>query len=167
MTKKLQNYLPVLIFTFGLLVLATMFFDVLQTSDGDAVLTGVTATFGGTPYQASGFFDHTIQFSFLNLFAFGLPALIGLVAVIAVINEKKTSMKKLLFGVLLTFVFVISTVLIFQIPSNTTHITTILGAKISGNFGNLDLAIGGILAYVFSIIGAVLSLVYSVLQFEK
>lgn len=167
MTKKLQNYLPVLIFSFGLLVLATIFLDVLKTSNGDAVLTGVTATFGGTPYQASGFFDHTIQFSFLNLIAFGLPALIGLVAVIAVINEKKTSMKKLLFGVLLTFAFVISTVLIFQIPSNTTHITTILGAEISGNFGNLDLAIGGILAYVFSIIGAVLSLVYSVLQFEK
>ena len=76
-------------------------------------------------------------------------------------------MKKLLFGVLLTFAFVISTVLIFQIPSNTTHTTTILGAEISGNFGNLDLAIGGILAYIFSIIGAVLSLVYSVLQFEK
>jgi len=76
-------------------------------------------------------------------------------------------MKKLLFGVLLTIAFVISTVLIFQIPSNTTHITTILGAEISGNFESLNLAIGGILAYVFSIIGAVLSLVYSVLQFEK
>lgn len=167
MTKKLQNYLPVLIFSSGLLVLATIFFDVLQTSDGDAVLTGFTATFGGTPYQFGGFFNHTIQFSYLNLIAFGLPALVGLVVVIAVINEKKTSLKKLVFGVLLTFAFVVSTALIFQIPGNTTHITTIGGAEITGNYNNLNLAIGGILAYVFSIIGAILSLVYSVLQFEK
>lgn len=167
MTKRFQNLLPVFILLFGLLILFSMFFDVMQTSNGDGVMTGVTATFGGTPYQISGFFDHTVTFSYLNLLAFGLPALISILFVASVINNKKTSPSKFIFGVLLTLAFALSIVLFFQLPENTTHVTTILGNKISGNYGSTELGIGSILGYIFAILGAVTSLIYAVLQFER
>src|SRR5690554_861126 len=167
MTKKIENVLPVFILLFALLVLGSMFFDVLKYSNGEPIMTGVVATFGGTPYSVGTFFNHTIQFSFLNATGFLLPAIMSIIFVVSVINSKKTSLIKMVFGVLLTLSFILSVVLLFQLPVNTIHTTTLGGFTVRGNFSGEDLAIGAILGYVFAIIGSIISLIYTVLQFEK
>lgn len=167
MTKKLQNFLPVVILFLALLIFGSIFLNVLQNNNGEAILTGVTATFGGETFQIGGFLDHKVNFSFLNLLAFSLPALVSIIFVITTINDKKTSMSKLIFGLLLTLSFALSVVLFFQLPENTTHVTTILGNEVTANYGGLDLAIGAILGYVLAILGSITSLIYSLLQFEK
>lgn len=167
MTKKLQNFLPVVILFLALLIFGSIFLNVLQNNNGEAILTGVTATFGGETFQIGGFLDHKVNFSFLNLLAFSLPALVSIIFVITTINDKKTSMSKLIFGLLLTLSFALSVVLFFQLPENTTHVTTILGNEVTANYGGQDLAIGAILGYVLAILGSITSLIYSLLQFEK
>jgi len=167
MTKKLQSFLPVVILFLALLIFGSIFLNVLQNNNGEAILTGVTATFGGETFQIGGFLDHKVNFSFLNLLAFSLPALVSIIFVITTINNKKTSMSKLIFGLLLTLSFALSVVLFFQLPENTTHVTTILGNEVTANYGGQDLAIGAILGYVLAILGSITSLIYSLLQFEK
>lgn len=167
MTKKLQSFLPVVILFLALLIFGSIFLNVLQNNNGEAILTGVTATFGGETFQIGGFLDHKVNFSFLNLLAFSLPALVSIIFVITTINNKKTSMSKLIFGLLLTLSFALSVVLFFQLPENTTHVTTFLGNEGTANYGFLDLAIGAILGYVLAILGSITSLIYSLLQFEK
>lgn len=167
MTKKLQNALPLLVLVFGLLIAAMMFFNVLEDSDGKAIMTGLTATFGGTPYQFGAFMTHTVHFSFLNLLAFLLPAFISLIVTILVINHKKTSISKLLLAVILTFVFGLSFVLLLQLPENTKFTNSSIIGDITGNYSNAKLALSGILSYVFAILGTITSLIYTVLQFER
>lgn len=167
MTKKLQSFLPVVILFLALLIFGSIFLNVLQNNNDEAILTGVTATFGGETFQIGGFLDHKVNFSFLNLLAFSLPALVSIIFVITTINDKKTSMSKLIFGLLLTLSFALSVVLFFQLPENTTHVTTILGNEVTANYGGQDLAIGAILGYVLAILGSITSLIYSLLQFEK
>ena len=167
MTKKLQSFLPVVILFLALLIFGSIFLNVLQNNNDEAILTGVTATFGGETFQIGGFLDHKVNFSFLNLLAFSLPALVSIIFVITTINNKKTSMSKLIFGLLLTLSFALSVVLFFQLPENTTHVTTILGNEVTANYGGQDLAIGAILGYVLAILGSITSLIYSLLQFEK
>lgn len=167
MTKKLQNFLPVVILFLALLIFGSIFLNVLQNNNDEAILTGVTATFGGETFQIGGFLDHKVNFSFLNLLAFSLPALVSIIFVITTINDKKTSMSKLIFGLLLTLSFALSVVLFFQLPENTTRVITILGNEGTANYGSQDLAIGAILGYVLAILGSITSLIYSLLQFEK
>ena len=167
MTKKLQSFLPVVILFLALLIFGSIFLNVLQNNNDEAILTGVTATFGGETFQIGGFLDHKVNFSFLYLLAFSLPALVSIIFVITTINDKKTSMSKLIFGLLLTLSFALSVVLFFQLPENTTHVTTILGNEVTANYGGQDLAIGAILGYVLAILGSITSLIYSLLQFEK
>lgn len=167
MTKKLQNFLPVVILFLALLIFGSIFLNVLQNNNDEAILTGVTATFGGETFQIGGFLDHKVNFSFFNLLAFSLPALVSIIFVITTINDKKTSMSKLIFGLLLTLSFALSVVLFFQLPENTTRVITVLGNEGTANYGYLDLAIGAILGYVLAILGSITSLIYSLLQFEK
>ena len=167
MTKRLQNFLPVFILLFGLFVLGSMFFDVLQNNNGDAIMTGTTATFGGTPYQFGTFFNHSVHFSYLNLLAFSFPAVIATISMVTVINEKKTSSSKFVLGIILTLTFILSVVLIFQLPENTLNTTTIGSTEVHGNYGSYNLAIGAVMAYIFAILGAIFSLLYAILQFEK
>lgn len=167
MTRKLEKFLPILILLFGLLILFTIFFDSLENNNGEAIMRGTTATFGGNPYQFGIYFDHTIHFSIYNLIAYILPAFVSMLFIRMVINTKRTSVPKQFLGLLLTLTFMVSLVLFFQLPANTTHTTNILGVDVNGNFSNLNLAIGPVLGYIFSILGAISSILYTILQFEK
>jgi hypothetical protein len=167
MTRKLEKVLPIVILFFGLLILFTIFFDSLVNNNGEVLMSGITATFGGNPYQFGVYFDHTIHFSIYNFIAYVLPAFLSMVFIRMVINTKRTSVPKQFLGLLLTLTFIVSLVLFFQLPANTTHTTNILGVDVNGNFSSLNLAIGPILGYVFSILGTISSIVYTILQFEK
>ncbi len=167
MTRKLEKILPVFILLFGLLILFTIFFDSLENNNGEAIMSGMTATFGGNPYQYGIYFDHTIHFSTYNFIAYILPAFVSMLYIRMVINTKKTSVPKQILGLILTFTFMLSLVLFFQLPANTTHTTNILGVDHQGNFSSLNLAIGPILGYIFAILGTISSILYTILQFEK
>ncbi|WP_025724882.1 hypothetical protein [Acholeplasma granularum] len=167
MTKKLENLLPLVILLFGLLISVTMFLDVLKTNDDQAIMNGLTAIFGGNTYRFGTFIDHNVNFSILNLLAFILPGFMSILLVIGVINHKKTSYIKLIMGLITTTVFVISIILLFQLPSNTTFTRTIINVEYNGTYKAYNLAIGAVFGYVSAILGAVSSVIYSVLQFEK
>lgn len=167
MTRKLEKLLPIVILFFGLLILFTIFLDSLENNNGEAIMSGITATFGGNPYQFGIYFDHTIHFSTYNFIAYILPAFVSMLFIRMVINTKKTSVPKQILGLILTLTFMVSLVLFFQLPANTVHTTNILGVDVNGNFSNLNLAIGPILGYIFAILGTISSILYTILQFEK
>ncbi|CDR30731.1 Uncharacterised protein [Acholeplasma oculi] len=166
MIKKIQNILPVIILLLSLFIASTIFLPVLEY-DGEAMFSGFIAVFGGEG-RVFGSFGPTyiIPFSYYNFIAFFLPSILSILVFIMVINEKKTSVYKMVLGVLLSITFTLSIILIFQVPVNTSYSTVILGQTVTGNYANYQLAIGGIISYVLAIIGSVLSLLYTILQFE-
>ncbi|MFA7076744.1 MAG: hypothetical protein WC152_08800, partial [Candidatus Izemoplasmatales bacterium] len=88
MLLKIQKYLPLVSLVLGLLLLFSAFLTALSSND-EAIMTGITAIFGGNIVDAGIFGSAKVNFSFLNFLAFFLPALVAIViAVYGMVNQK-------------------------------------------------------------------------------
>lgn len=164
MLKKIQKVLPLVSLVLGLLLLFSGFFTVLS-ADGNSIMNGMKAIFGGSAAAIGSFNLATVNFSFLNFLAFFLPAIISIgIAIYGMVNQEMNLIKSIL-GVVLAVAFVLSVIFISTLPANTTATTAVLGTVF--NYGSADLAIGAILGLVFSILGAITSILYTVMQFAK
>jgi hypothetical protein len=72
---------------------------------------------------------------------------------------------KTILGTILAFVFVLSIIFISVLPKNTTATGEVFGTVF--NYESADLAIGAILGIIFAILGAITSVLHSVMQFAK
>lgn len=166
MFKKLQLYLPLVGLLFSLLLLFSIFFNVLSL-DGDAVMTGTTAIFGGSIGAIGSFVSADVNFGIENFIAFFLPFIFAITLAIYSIRHKKNAPIKMLLSVLLVVFFVISIIFITSLPENTTATITSFLGDTTFDYGTTSLGIGAILGLISSILGAISTILYTVIQFNK
>lgn len=164
MSKKLRSSLPVFITLIAILMIVTIFLDVLK-NNGDDSITGVKAIFGGELAAFGSFASLSLHFSILNLLAFFLPFVVSIIVTTIVTKDKKRSPLKMVLGSLLIATFAISVILLFQIPENTQASITLFGMEQTINMTeNASLGLGAIIAIVLGIAGGLCSIVYTLSQ---
>ena len=167
MYKKAKLYLPLVVLSAGILIALMSILNVLRTDDGDAIMTGLKAVFGGEVAALGSFASVDVQFSFLNFLAFYLPLILtaGLFFV-----DKTTKLDKLinvLLGLLLTIVFVYALFIFVNLGVYTKGTATILGIDTSYSYEGAKLAIGAIFGIIFAVIGALSSLLQTFVTFKS
>lgn len=167
MMKKFQKLLPLLTFCFSILVFASMFFNVLQTDDNEAIMTGTKAVFGGAVAAFGPFASAKIQFSFPNLIGFFLPAILALGLVIYSLLDKKPNSIKMALKLLIVLSFGLSIFLLAYLPQNTKGLITIFGDDNIFNYEGAKLAVGAILGICFASLGFLSSAFYIVVNEVK
>lgn len=166
MFKKIQVYMPLIGLLLSLLLLFSMFFNVLSV-DGDPVMTGTTAIFGGSIGAIGSFVSADVNFGIENFMAFFLPFIFAIALAIFALKHKDPSPVKMLLSVLLVVFFVVSVIFITSLPENTTATITSFLGDTTFDYGATSLGIGAILGLIFSILGAIHSILYTVIQFER
>ena len=156
--KKYKNTLPVLSFLFALLLAVMLVFDVLETDDGNAIMDGFKAVFGGNVGSVGSFASVDVNFSILNLLAFLLPLILSII-LIAQSRGKKKSLTKAIHQVMLVVAFVFTIVIMINLGQYTKGTAELFGSETSYTYEGAKLAIGAILAIVFAGLGTVTTLV--------
>jgi hypothetical protein len=165
MFKRLKIYLPILILFFALLLLFSMFFNALIL-DGEPVMLGTKAIFGGSIGAIGSFVSADVNFGIENFIAFIIPSAIAITLAIYSMYHKKTTPIKMLISVLLVVFFVISIVFIVSMPENTTATISSFLGDTSFNYGATSLGIGPIIGLISSILGAISSILYTIVHFD-
>ena len=169
--KKLWKILPNVSLVLGLLAFVAIFFPALVNEDGETLINGLKATFGG---ELSSFVigttpivNATAQLSFANVLAFTLPLLVAIsVFVVRDMLKMKGWMSSLL-KVGLFAAFLLSFILFLNLANNTTYIISIFDNDIHGDFANASLTIGPILGLIFTSMGILSTGVELALPFVK
>ena len=166
MFKKLQSYLPLVSLVLALLLLFSSFFNALSV-EGDPIMTGIKAIFGGNIGSIGSFASADVQFSFLNLIGFFLPAVIAIITAIYGIRNQKASATKLFLGLILAVAFILSVIFVSSTPDNTTAMVTLFGGETTFDYGSASLGIGAVLGLIFSILGTISSIMYALVQIQE
>jgi len=166
MFNKIQKFLTLIVFVLSLMLLFSAFLNVLAVND-NSLMTGITAVFGGNIAAVALFVSADINFSFLNLLAFFLPTIIAVVIVIYSLKNPDVNSKKIFLALLMVSVFVLSVILISTIATNTSGTINVFSIETTINYQSASLALGSILALIFSILGSITSALYFVLQFSE
>mgnify|MGYP001043409200 CR=1 FL=1 len=166
MLNKNIKYLPILSLILSLLLLFSIVFPTFS-SEGENVMNGIQATFGGNVGSVGDFASAEVNFSILNFIAFFLPAIIALIFTIYRLRNPKNKTPNNILNWVLSVVFIVSVFFIAYLPKHTTMTFTLFGNQITGDYVGANLAIGGVLALVFAILGAISAIVFGVLQLRK
>ena len=163
MFKNLKIYLPITSLLFALLLLFSIFFNALSL-DGEPVMLGTKAIFGGSIGAIGSFVSADVNFGNENFIAFFMPAIVAIILAIYSMRNKKTTPLKMLLSVLLTIFFVISVILIISMPEHTTATITSFLGDTSFDYGATTLGIGAIIGLITSILGAISSILFIVIH---
>lgn len=166
MLNKNIKYLPILSLILSLLLLFSIVLPAFS-SEGESVMNGIQATFGGNVGSVGDFASADVNFSILNFIAFFLPVIIAITFTLYRLRKPKNKTTNHILNWSLAVVFIVSVFFVSYLPKHTTMTFTLFGNQITGDYVGANLAIGGILALVFSILGAISTIVYGVLQLKK
>jgi len=159
--KTTTKNLPIFMIFFSLLLALTVFLDVLKTDDGDIIMDGLKAIFGGEVASIGSFASVDVSFSIMNFIAFFLPIILAILLFVLGGKRKKGEPINILLGLLLSASFVFSIVIINNLGMHTTGTVSVGSIGTNYNYEDSKLAIGSILALVFSAGGILSSLFYS------
>jgi hypothetical protein len=158
MYKKIKVYLPLVTLSVGILIALMSIFTVLKTNDGDAIMTGFVAVFGGEVAAFGTFASVDVQFSFFSFLAFFLPFLLSLGLFFVDKTTKLDKLINILLGLLLAIVYVYALYVFVNLGVYTKGTATILGIETTYSYEGAKLAIGAVLGVVFAVIGVLASL---------
>ncbi|QWB99403.1 hypothetical protein KHQ88_04355 [Mycoplasmatota bacterium] len=164
MYKKLKDVLPVLIIVFAVLIALMMVFNVLSTEEGDNIMNGFTAIFGGEVASIGDFASVDVEFSFYNFLAFVLPAILGILLFVLSKGSKEKSLVGLMFNVIILAAFIFSLVIFANLGAYTEGSASAFGGTVNYTYEGSSLGLGGIFAMVFSIGGILTSLLNILIQ---
>ncbi|QWC00508.1 hypothetical protein KHQ88_02765 [Mycoplasmatota bacterium] len=157
MLKKYSKSLPLLTIVFAILIALMMIFSVLRTDDGDSIMSGITAVFGGEVGSIGDFVSVNVSFNLAVFFAFLLPLIFTLVFLVLTKNQKYSNSMRVLFNVLILVSFIYSLIVFLNLGMYTEGTTTIFGGTVTYSYEGARLGFGTILAIVFSIGGIITS----------
>lgn len=166
MSNKNIKYLPIISLILSLLLMFSVVFTAFS-SDGEPIMNGIKATFGGNVGSIGDFASADVNFSILNFIAFFLPAILALVFTIYMVRNQKNKSFILVFNWILAVSFIVSVFFIAYLPKHTSVTFTLLGGQTTGDYVGANLAIGGILALIFAILGSITTITYGVLKLSK
>ena len=156
MKEKVKQLLPIIILVLSILVLLPIFLSAIS-NNGESIMTGITAVFGGGWYAITGVVSVVVNFNVSNLIAFFLLFVVTLVITFIGKEDQKTTQKNMILSIILIAVFVVSTVLFLILLQNTQAvINTWLESDI--DYAGSALGIGPILSVIFAIFGALPSI---------
>lgn len=161
--KKIHRLLPVLIFISSFIILFMMFLPALK-NESENIMNGTKAVFGGKITQVGEFLSADVKFSFLNLLAYTLPAILSILFTFTALRYLRTTNTKLFLNILIFFSFVLSIFLFNNLNRNTVGVTTILGVYKDFNYESSYLGAGAIIAMITSIVGAILTALYFIID---
>ncbi|MGD9887176.1 MAG: hypothetical protein AB7T03_04350, partial [Bacilli bacterium] len=157
MSEKIKKSLPLMVLCFSLLLFFSAFLSAIKTDDNEIIMTGTTAIFGGQVAAFGAFLSASVKFSFLNLLAFFLPAILSIALGIYCIFDKEESLPKKILNIAINFSFLLSIVFLAMLPANTKGAYMVFGNEIIFAYEGAKLAVGAILGLIFSSLGFVVS----------
>ncbi|HKL61571.1 MAG TPA: hypothetical protein VJY66_04230 [Acholeplasma sp.] len=161
MNKKNLKLLPALGLLFSMVVFFTIFFDVIKTDDGDGIMDGFKAIFGGEIASIGSFASAKVLFSYKNFIGFILPVLISVISIVVLQSKNLSQGTKVGLGVVLTVVFALSAVMLYQVAQNTVGEVVVGGFKTGIDYAGAKLTIASITAIVASGLGFITSILYT------
>lgn len=164
MNKKTKDSLPIFIVLFSILLALTVVLNVLNTGDGDAIMNGFKAVFGGEVGSIGSFASVDVVFSIINFIVFFLPVILAILLFVLGGSRKKDKRLNLLLALLLTASFVFSIVILSDLGAYTKGTVALGGIGGDYTYEGSKLAIGSILAIVFSSGGIIASLFHGLGQ---
>lgn len=162
-----KKALPIFILFFAILLAFTITLNVLQTDNGDVIMNGITAVFGGNVGSIGSFASVDVVFSFINAVAFLAPVIFALVLVYTVVSHKTKSPLFVSIAILIIASFVFSFVILLNLGAYTTGTAEILGVSRDYTYEGASISIGATLGLIFSAGGALTALAYTVSEFKK
>ncbi len=167
MYKKIREVLPIVIIGLSMLIAITSILTVLKTSNDDAIMTGLTAIFGGEVAALGSFASVDVNFSLFNFLAFYLPVIVALLIFFMGRKTKLEHFILFLLSVLLTATFIGSIVIISNLGAYTQGTATLLGIETTYTYEGAKLALGSIISLILAILGALSSALLALSQFKK
>lgn len=164
--KKYKKSIPFLFLFIAVLLAAMTALNVLQTNNGDIIMNGIKATFGGNVTQVGSFLSVDVNFSFLNFIAFFGPLILSVLLVYYISNHKKVTSTTALLSILVMISFIASFIILMNLGTYTTGTAEIFGGDANYTYESAKLAIGAIFALVFAGAGALATLGYAVITFK-
>lgn len=163
MNKKMTKSLPAITLLLALILALMTVLTVLKTDNGDEIMNGLKAVFGGNVASVGGFASVDVNFSFLNFLAFFLPLLLtgGLF-----FSQRKKSDLKTALSVLVVAAFVFSFIILINLGTYTKGSAEAFGGTVTYTYESAKLAIGSLVALVISALGIISSLTYTLTQFK-
>lgn len=161
MNKKNLKLLPALGLLFSMVVFFTIFFDVIKTDDGDGIMDGFKAIFGGEIGSIGSFASAKVLFSFKNFIGFILPVLVSVISIVILQSKNLSQGTKVGLGVVLTIVFALSAVMLYQLPQNTIGEVVVGGFTSDIDYEGANLTVASIIAIVASGLGFISSILYT------
>lgn len=161
--KKIVAFLPQAMMGAAFAIFITGFFTALVNQNGEALISGFQAIFGGTlgtiDIPLIGSIDALAQFSFANLLAYMLPLLTAIVLFIVSYVLKKDNMLVMVIKVVIITSF-IAAIIIFALLQKTTFyvIDSPFGATNPTAFDGATLGMGPIIGIIFASLGTLLGL---------
>lgn len=165
--KKYIKSMPIVILFFAILLAAMITLSALQTDNGDIIMNGIKATFGGNVGSIGSFASVDVVFSFINAVAFLAPVILAVVLIYTVFSHKTKSPLFVSIAILLISSFVFSFVILLNLGAYTTGTISFGGLEGDYSYENASIAIGAILGLIFSAGGVLSSLAYTVSEFKK
>lgn len=165
--KKYNKSIPIFILIFAMLLAAMVTLGVLQTDNGEIIMNGVTAIFGGNVGSIGSFLSVDVAFSFINAVAFLAPVILAIILIYTVISHKTKSPLFVSIAILIVASFVFSFVILLNLGAYTTGTVEILGIEGNYTYEQAAIGIGAILGLIFSAGGALTALVYTISEFKK
>lgn len=130
----------------GFIATLMILFPALNTSDSNGSYLGSQVVFGHEFISLGGFGSGEIQFSFLNLIAYLLPAIAAVLLLFSKINQLVS-----------TIIFLVAAIMLFLVTEFTVVTVTIL-SNVTEVSVDWHYSIGLIIAIVLSLFGFLLGL---------
>jgi hypothetical protein len=165
--KTYIKSLPIIIFFVAILLAAMMTLNVLQTENGDMIMNGIKATFGGNVGSIGDFASVDVTFSFINTVAFLAPLLLASILIYTVLSHKTKSPLFVSIAILLIASFVFSFVILLNLGAYTTGTIDLFGLETEYTYEAAHIAIGAQLGLILSAVGGIAALAYTVSEFKK
>ncbi|BCR36885.1 hypothetical protein [Mariniplasma anaerobium] len=165
--KKYIKSLPVVILFFSILLAAMITLGALQTDNGEVIMNGIKATFGGNVGSIGGFASVDVAFSFINAVAYLAPVILVIILIYTVMSHKTKSPLFVSIAILIIASFVFSFVILLNLGAYTTGTVEVLGIEGTYTYEAAVISTGAILGLIFSAGGALTALIYTVSEFKK
>ncbi|MFP4478986.1 MAG: hypothetical protein ACLFPM_06090 [Candidatus Izemoplasmatales bacterium] len=167
MYNKYKKSLSLLNIIFALLIALMMVFTVLRTEDGDGIMDGFTAVFGGEVGSIGDFVTVNVTFNLAVFFAFLLPLIFTIGIFILTKRQTYNDSIHVLFNVLILVSFTYSLIIFLNLGKYTGGTTTFFAGTASYTYEGARLALGSILAIIFAVAGIISSGTKTYLLIQK
>lgn len=167
MKLERKEILPLAAIALSILILSGASFNALSNSNGDALMVGWKAIFGGEVINLGIDTNARVLFNFGNFVAYFLPLIITVAAYFVGRKRKENRKVSIILGGVSVLVFLVSLLLFTVLNNNTLVIVQQMGLERVETYQEAALGVSPILGLILAIFGMGVSAFHTYFQIKK